>query len=260
MLPKHSQHFTILSSTLLLVSTLGSSPMLWAADKETPIGKAPEAQAENGGWTGKLSFGVSSTTGNVETQSANAGLKLNRETLPWRYRIEAKANAMDVQDTRISESYLADFQADYVLPNKNYWFGYAGYDSNEFARLDKRFVEIAGYGMKALETPKQTLGLEVGLGARQSTYTGDFGKENEAIGHLGAEYSLQLTDNTKLTENLVYQPGAENSFTMSDTALNVAMSKKTSIELTYGYTNNSKVFPNTKKTDTTSGVNWVIGF
>jgi putative salt-induced outer membrane protein len=255
MLPKHSQHFT----TLLLVSVLGASPALLAAEA-APTGKAPEAQAENTGWTGNVSFGINNTTGNVETQSGNVGLQLNRETLPWRYRIAAKANAMDVQDTRISESYLADFQADYVLPNKNYWFGYTGYDSNKFARLDQRFVEIAGYGMKVLETPKQTLGLEAGLGARQSKYTENLGKENEGIGHLGADYNLQLTDNTTLTENFVYQPGAENNFIMSDTALKVAMSKKTSIELSYGYTNNSKVFPNTKKTDTTSGVNLVIGF
>jgi putative salt-induced outer membrane protein len=102
--------------------------------------------------------------------------------------------------------------------------------------------------------------MEVGLGARQSTFTEDLGKENEAIGHLGADYSLQLTDNTKLTENLVIQPGAENTFTMSDTALEVGMSKNTSIKLNYGYTNNTKVFPDTKKTDTTSGVSLVVGF
>ena len=257
---KHSQHFTTLCSTLLLFSVLGGSPALLAADKEVPIGKAPEAQAENSAWIGELSFGINSMSGNVDTKSANMGLQLNRETLPWRYRIAAKADAMDVSDTRISESYLADLQADYVLPNKNYWFGYAGYDSNKFARIDKRFAEIAGYGMNVIDTPKQTLGMELGLGARQSTFTEGFGKENEAIGHLGVDYSLQLTDNTKLTENVVIQPGSENTFTLSDTALEVGMSKKTSLKLNYGYTNNSKVFADTKKTDTNTSVNLVIGF
>ena len=256
MLLKHSQHFT----TLLLVSVLGSSPALLAADKEAPVSKALEAQTNNHGWKGELSFGINSMSGNVDTKSANMGLQLNRETLPWRYRIAAKADAMDVSDTRISESYLADLQADYVLPNKNYWFGYAGYDSNKFARIDKRFAEIAGYGMNVIDTPKQTLGMELGLGARQSTFTEDFGKENEAIGHLGVDYSLQLTDNTKLTENVVIQPGSENTFTLSDTALEVGMSKKTSLKLNYGYTNNSKVFADTKKTDTNTSVNLVIRF
>ncbi|SEB14198.1 putative salt-induced outer membrane protein [Thiothrix caldifontis] len=256
MLPKFSYPFPI----LLLVSTLGLSQTLLAADKEVPIGKASEKQAESTGWTGEISVGINSMSGNVDTKSANIGLQLNRETLPWRYRIAATADAMDVSDTRISESYLADFQADYVLPNKNYWFGYAGYDSNKFARIDKRFAEIAGYGMNVIDTPKQTLGMELGLGARQSTFTEDFGKENEAIGHLSADYSLQLTDNTKLTENVVVQPGSENTFTMSDTALEVGMSKNTSLKLSYGYTNNSKVFADTKKTDTNTSVNLMIGF
>lgn len=248
-----------LLTTSLLASTLLAAPVLFATEKDKPSDKAAPTETSTD-WTGEFSFGINSMSGNVDTKSGNVGLNLNRETLPWRYRVAAKADAMDVSDQRISESYLLDLQADYVLANKNYWFGYAGYDSNQFARIDKRFVEIVGYGTNLIDSPKTKLDVEVGMGARQSTFTEDLGKENEAIGHLGVDYSLQLTENTKLTENLVIQPGSENTFTTSDTALEVGMSKNTSIQLNYGYTNNTRVFPDTKKTDTTSGVSLVMKF
>jgi putative salt-induced outer membrane protein len=257
--PVSRNKYVTLLTTSLLASSLLATPTLFAADKDKPSDKAASEKASTD-WKGELSFGLNSMSGNVDTKSGNVGLNLNRETLPWRYRVAAKADAMDVSNQRISESYLLDLQADYVLPNKNYWFGYAGYDSNKFARIDKRFVEIAGYGTNLLDSPKTKLGVEAGLGARQSTFTEDFGKENEAIGHLGVEYSRQLTDNTKFSESFVIQPGKIDTFTLSDTSLDVGMSKKTSIKLSYGYTNNSKVFPNTKKTDTTSGVSFVMGF
>lgn len=218
------------------------------------------AETNSSDWAGELSLSISSMAGNVETKSASLGLKLDKETLPWRYHVAAQGSASEVADTRIAEQYLADLQADYVLPSKNYWFGYAGYDSNKFASIDKRFAEIVGYGMNVIDSPQQKLGMEVGMGARQSTFTDDLGRDNETIGHLGVEYSLQLTDNTQLTENFVVQPGAENTFTLSDTSLEVGMSKKTSIKLTYGYTHNSKVFPDTKKTDTSTNVSFVVGF
>ncbi|MGB3916447.1 DUF481 domain-containing protein [Thiothrix litoralis] len=241
-------------TTGLLAVTLSVTTSLQAAETDKAIEPA------DNGWKGALELGISNTTGNVETKSANVGLQLNRETLPWRYRVAAKASSMDALGTRVSEDYLLDLQADYVLPNKNYWFGYAGYDSNKFASIDSRYVEIFGYGMNVVDTPKQKLDMELGLGGRQSTFTGTLGDEKGAIGHIGVEYSLQLTDNTKFTENLVVQPGSANTFTMSDTALEVGMSKNTSLKLGYSYTNNSDVFPGIKKTDATTSANIVIGF
>lgn len=249
-------------TTGLLAVTLSITTSLQAAETDkaaAPAGKESATPADTS-WKGALELGISNMTGNVETKSANVGLQLNRETLPWRYRVAAKGSTMDALNTRVSENYLADLQADYVLPNKNYWFGYAGYDSNKFAAIDSRFVEIVGYGMNVVNTPKQKLDMELGLGGRQSTFTGTLGDEKGAIGHLGAEYSLQLTDNTKFTENLVVQPGAANTFTLSDTALNVGMSKNTSLKLGYSYTNNSDVFPGIKKTDARTSANIVIGF
>ena len=245
---------TALFPFALLCAVLATTAV--AAD-ETPT---TTDESANTGWQGEISMGINSMNGNVDSKNANLGVKLDKNVLPWRYHVLAKASAADVSDTRISEQYQAAFQTDYVLPNEHYWFGYAGYDSDKFASIDKRFTEAAGYGFNIITTPKQKLDLELGLGARQSTYTGDYGKEYEAIAHTNTEYSLKLTDNTTFSETLVMQPSNKNTFTHADTSLQVAMSKKTSLKLTYGYNHNSEVFPGTKKTDTTTSANIVIGF
>lgn len=257
-LTNHSVILTV--SSLLLISSLLTTSELQAAEQKSATKTDTTSEEKNTGWSGELSIGFNRNAGNVNTKSNNLGLKLKKEAAPWRYRILGEGSTMDVSNRRITEKYTLDGQADYVLPNENYWFGYAAYDSNKFARIDKRFVELAGYGMKLINSPKQKLTTQIGLGTRQSTYTDNFGKDNETMAHFGSIYNVQLTDNTTFTEDFMTNPGSKNRFALSTTSLQVKMSKKTSLKLSYNAAYNSKDFPNTKHTDTTSNVSFVVGF
>lgn len=221
-----------------------------------------EETINSGAWQGRFEIGVNTTTGNVETDNANLGLNLNRAGQQWRNRIALQGEMANVADEKVAESYLADVQTDYLLANERYWFGYAGYDVNEFANIDYRLVGIAGYGTPLMSAPKQSLDAEFGLGMRQTAYTEAVSTddEQEAIAHLGLNYSLQITDNTKLLEDLVIQPGSENTYTLSITTLEIAMNDRVAIQLSHTIENNSKVFDGFEKTDTATNASLVIDF
>ncbi len=258
-----TSRIAMLLSGLLAVTASGIPVLLSAAEADTAPAQAQQqgAEAPDTSWKGSLELGLSSMKGNADNTSLTMGLNLNRNSIPWRSRIAAQGNKMENDGVTLAESYMADYQLDYVLPNDHYWFGYAGYDSNKFAAIDQRFVEIVGYGSGLVtDKKKYSLDAEMGLGSRQSKFTNGLGESNEAIGHLGVIYSLQVTDNTKFSENLVIQPGSDNSYTTSQTALEVAMSKKTALKLSYSLESNTDVFPGFEKTDASTTASIVVGF
>ena len=246
---------SIYASSLLLALLTFISVNTLAAEAKTEAA----APASND-WKGSVELGFSKSTGNVETTDANFGLTLDKQTAQWRQTAAIKGDKLESKTTTLSERYMTDYKAAYILSSKNYWFGYAGYDANELAAIDKRFVEAFGYGAHLLNSPTKTLEGEIGLGARQTTYTNDLGKDNEAIAHVSLKYAQQLTENTKFTQDLVLHPGTDNSHTTSRTGIQVGMSKNTALKVNYEVQNNTKVFEGVEKKDTSTHVNLVVGF
>lgn len=245
---------------LLLMLGLSLSMNTLAAEAASSSASQP---TPDNGFTGSISLSLNNSTGNVKSQGFDFGLDLNREVLPWRYRVGAEAKNAKNKGTTIKESYFADFQTDYVLPDgDSYWFGYLSAEQNKFASIDRRLVEAAGYGTALMKTPKQTLTGDIGLGARQSAYTPAAVRadEREGIAYFGLGYQNQLTDNTRFNEDVTLIPGSEFTYAQSTTALEVAMSKKTSIKLSYEVKHNSKVSAGFEKTDASTKASIVFGF
>lgn len=212
------------------------------------------------GWSGQALAGLVLSTGNTESSSLTAGLTVRHVGEKWRHTGTGNLYFAENAGTRIAERYGLSHKLDYLINPQSYAFNFVSYDKDEFANIKDRVADVVGYGRKLINTDKHTLNVEIGGGARKTTYTSTAEKSNEAVKHFGLKYAGRLTKNTTLTEDILVQAGNKNTFSESVTALNVAMSQKVMLSVSYTVRNNSKVLGTLKKADTITSVNLVTNF
>jgi len=84
--------------------------------------------------------------------------------------------------------------------------------------------------------------------------------KGEAIGTLGVDYSHAFNKSTVLSNTLQVESGTLNTNINDKIALTVKMSEKLSLSVGYGFLDNTKPTPPTKKIDTVATVNLVFAF
>jgi len=221
---------------------------------------ADEAEEPKYGWSGKGEFGLVSTTGNSDTFSLNLGLAFVYESEQWRHAFAAGAlNSKDDGDTTAKRWNLG-FQSDYKLNEKSYIFGAARYDNDDFSAYSDQLTGSVGYGRKILDTEKQKLKLEAGVGYRTATVAATDDTENGVIFRGVADYEWQITDSTKLGERFLIESGSDNTYMQNDLGVTVAINSRFALGLAYQIRHNSDVPPDTDKTDTQTSVNLVYNF
>ncbi|MNP36114.1 hypothetical protein D3C76_1294780 [compost metagenome] len=93
---------------------------------------------------------------------------------------------------------------------------------------------------------------------RHDEYHGG-GRSTKALAYGAANYSYQLTDNTKFSEGVSALANEETTLN-SETALSVAINEKFALRLAYTVTYNSKPPASApKNTDTTTSISLVYG-
>ena len=212
------------------------------------------------GWSGTALAGVVLSTGNTESSSTTAGATVRHVGAKWRHTGTISVYLAENANTSTAERYGVSHKLDYLINPQSYAFNFASVDKDEFANIKHRVADVVGYGRKLISTEKHNLNVELGLGGRKTAYIGSTDNSNETVKHLGIKYAGRLTKNTSLTEDILIQSGNKNTFTESVTALNVAMSQKLSLSVSYTVRNNSEVPGNLKKTDTITSVNLVSNF
>lgn len=220
---------------------------------------AGDSNAE-GKWSGKANAGLVVSTGNAKNSNLNLGLNVNYDKQRWRHAIAASTYFAENNGAQTAERYALSHKVDYSTSANGFVFNFLSYDSDEFATIDSRIADVVGYGRNLISTDKHNLEAEVGVGYRQTKFTGNVPDSEEAVGHLGLNYSGKLTPTTTLTENVLVQGGSDNVFTESITGLNLKMTEKLSLGLSYTIRNNSDAPAGIEKTDTVTSINLIAGF
>lgn len=224
---------------------------------------ASPAMAE---WKGKAEAGIVFSRGNTETTTANGKLDIANELKQWKHSAYLAAlfaeseNSLTSEIETSAERYEARWQSDYKFTARAYWFGGLRYERDEFSGFDYQASLTTGVGYRFIDTERTKFYGQTGVGYRQlqDALTGEKADEVIYRGDLGFE--RVLTANTKLTDKLIVEAGATNTFAGNDLALEVKMNERFGLSLGYGVRYNSDPPPGLESTDTLMTVNLSYSF
>lgn len=221
---------------------------------------AQDEEAPKYGWSGKGEFGLLSTSGNSDTFSLNLGLEFIYDSEKWRHTLAAAAVNSENNGDTTAKRWGVGAQSDYKLNEKSYLFGALRYDNDDFSSYEDQATASFGYGRQFLDTEKQQLKMEAGIGYRSATVAATGVTEDGVIFRGLVDWIWQLTPSTSLGERFLVEAGSDNTYIQNDLGLTVAINSRFALNLAFQVRNNSDVSPGVDKTDTQTGVNLVYNF
>jgi len=220
---------------------------------------AAKTTAVKDGWQGSAALGYLQTTGNSNTTTLNAKALAGYKSGDWQDAFLFQTLKASDAGVLTAESTELNAQADYNLTDKNYLFGNLDYLRDVFSGYEHRTSEVVGYGHRFLATDSQQLDVELGGGARQTSYT-DGTSDSEPVELLSGSYLWKFTKTSNFSENLTLIHGASNTYSQSVSALTVNLAGSFALAVSYTVSHNSTVLPGFKNTDTITAISLVYSF
>ncbi len=231
----------------ILVSLMTILPLTALAQPERP-------------WSGEGDLGFNKSSGNTDTESLLANLKMSYATERWLHTAELGAvNSSDSGD-RTAESYEGRWKTDYSYSETYYAFGSARYEDNRFSGYEFQSSIAGGVGAHLIDTNTTMLDVEGGLGYRQSEEQGTGRSLDEVIFISSLVYQRQLTDTTRFESDSHAEAGEDNSYLESTLALKVKINASLALKLGYTVKHNTDVPTGTDETDTLTSVSLNYSF
>lgn len=222
-----------------------------------------EPSNEDLGFHGSGEAGFNQKTGNVDSESLLARLKLNYSQKQNDYKGLIEIENKTEDDTQISERYVLDLQADrYFTEDKNYYaFANARGEQDEIADLDQDLSLTLGLGKVLYRTEQTRLSTELGLGYQEVDYVGNVETDfSQTTGRIKIDLNHKFNDNVRFVQDLTYFTGAEQYKTESNSSLRMALNSKLSVSSSYKYRYNSNPADAAEKTDTETNLSLIYSF
>ncbi len=221
------------------------------------LGTSLPAEAQ---WKGKGEVGIVFARGNSDTDTANVKIDTSHEVDRWKHSFGIAALRAANEGLKTAERYGANWQSDYKLTDRSYWFGGLRYEQDEFSGFDYQASASTGYGYKFIDTDRTKFSGQAGVGYRRSKLLPLGNIESGAIFRGDLKFEHALNDTTKILNTFVVEAGSDNTFASNDLALQVKMSDKFALSLGLGVRHNTDPPVGLKKTDTLTTVNLVYAF
>lgn len=225
----------------------------------TAFAQAPPA-APNDPFVGNVALGYLATSGNTDSTNFNTTFDVKWDLDgPWRHDWKALAINARTDGVTTAEAQAAGYKAQRDFSEMSYVFFSGDWRQDRFSGYDRQVTEAIGYGNRLIDTDRQTLALEAGLGAKQSDLiTGE--ELDEAIVRGGLDYVLRINDTSEFNQKLLLEQGEDNRYTESTTALKTRIVGNLAVVLSYVIKNNSDVPVGIEKTDRFTAVSLEYGF
>jgi putative salt-induced outer membrane protein len=223
-------------------------------------------------WSGDVSAGLVTTSGNSQTATSNAKGELVYNSERWRNTLNGAAlqtqqtSQLTGQQEVTAERYTAGNKTDLNFTERDYAFLALEYEKDLKGATRERTSETVGYGRKVLTGPDHILELEIGGGVRQTetqaTPTAPVAdRDDDAIGRGRLLYKWNFSENSNFSETAKVESGDTNTFSESVTEAKLSLLGKLYALASYTVRNNSKVPAGTEKTDTITSISlgWTFG-
>lgn len=180
-----------------------------------------------------ISGGYQVQTGNSKSSNLTAKSALTLYSSNLAYSFWGNATNNSSNDKRSSETYQLGARTRYNLTKYDYLFGQASWLTDRYNGFDSKDVFAVGYGRQIFDGPIHSLKVEAGPSVRYEHFTSG-GHEITGLGYIGANYEWKITDNTSFKQGISFFTRLSNdSSAISETALQVAMSERLSLNLIY---------------------------
>lgn len=221
------------------------------------LGAVAAEEAE--GFGGEAELGMVTTSGNTNTRSVNAKVKLRYLSGPWRNEGRLEGLRTSDGDAVTAERYLVSGKSDFRFTPVDYVFVTVRYEDDRFSGYDYQLSEAMGYGRRLVDGARVKLDLEIGAGGRHSRETGGQ-QRDEGILRGAAKLGWDISPTARFTEDMLVESGESNTYTESVSALGVRINSQFALKLSLTVKHNSDVPAGVKHTDTISAVTLVYDF
>lgn len=218
-----------------------------------------QEQEEEGPWSGNVSFGFLSTSGNTENTSYNGAAEVSYTRDKWTHSANASAIGAAESDTTTAEAYQAGWKSEYAFREHDFLFGLIDWRKDRFSGFDQQLSGTLGYGRRLIDTEKHMLSVEAGLGYRTSDLA-DGTSDNSAIARGGLDYTWAFSETSEFGQALVVEAGPDNTFYESVSALRAKLLGDLALVLSFTVRHNSDVPVGNENTDTFTAISLEYAF
>ncbi len=215
-------------------------------------------------WSGNTELGFIQTTGNSSTQSFNGKFNLVRDQQPLKTAFKFEALTSEENGDVSKEKHLSEFKIDFSLNEYDYLTSLISYEDDRFSGYQYQSTLSLSYGYRAWNDDQGKLDLEIGPGYRRNALEApnDQGKkvEEEAVGRLGLNLEVKLSDNALFTEVINVEGGDSNIVYKSDMGLQSKLIGSLAMKINYQVKHTEEVPEDTEHTDSTIGFTLVYDF
>lgn len=236
--------------------TLGLAVLSLASSAALAQGPAPAADP----LVGAAALGYLSTSGNTESTSTNASFKADWDRGGnWTHHWTALAISARTEDVQTAEAYAAGYKAQRDFNETTYLFAAGDWRQDRFSGYDKQISETVGYGRRIIDSMRQTLAIEGGIGAKQSDLV-DGTTLDEGIVRGGLDYVLRISEGSEFNQKFLVEIGDDNRYTESTSAIKARLVGDLSLVVSYVIKNNSDVPVGIEETDRFTAISLEYGF
>lgn len=221
--------------------------------------QAGSPAAEESPWSGSVSLGFLSTSGNTNTTSFNTSFGILYTKNKWTHALDAAANGADESDTVTAEAYKADWKSSYDFSDNNYLFGLVAWRKDRFSGVTEQLSESIGYGRRIIDTPAHLLNAEIGAGYRNADLS-DNTSESGAIGRLGLDYKWTFSETSNFEQTIAVEAGSDNTYIESVSAVRAKLLGDFAIVFSYTVRHNTDVPLGSEKTDKFTAISLELAF
>lgn len=235
---------------LLITGLAVISPLALAEVEE----ESPLQDTTPSAWQGEGDLAYNRVSGNSDTQTLLAKLKLIYARDRWTHMGEVEAVNSSESSQRTAEAYTLKLKSDFAISERTYGFGSFRYEDSRFSGYEYQSSVAAGLGVHLINDDITQFNVEGGLGYRASQEQGSSETLDEAILKGLLQFHRQLTETTRFETDLNVESGKENTFLESVTGLKVKINSSLALRLAYTLKHNSEVPPGVQKSDTLTSV------
>jgi putative salt-induced outer membrane protein len=192
------------------------------------------AAKDTGPWSGNVSLGFLSSSGNTDDSSTTFAFLVGYATGAWNHSLDGKAYGASSTngDTGVNqttaESYQLGWKSTYDLDARNYVFGKLDWNKDRFASYVEQTYETVGYGRRILDNETYTLNVEVGAGFAQQELAppcvpiGDCDQDG-AVGIFGGEFLWNINENVTFGQDLGVFVASDNTYWETVTSIRAGL-------------------------------------
>lgn len=194
---------------------------------------AAEEEKEKSPWTSSAEVGYVNTSGNTNTSALKLIFDIAYEVEKWKHAGHFDTLQAETDDIDTADKWLASYQADYKIDDKNYVWGRASYEDDAFSGFEYQAKLSAGYGRKIDIKDNMVLDLEIGPGYRHFKDETQPDSEDEALLRLFGKYIWNITDTSSFDQELTADYGEKQEEWKSVTALTAKINTSLAMKLSY---------------------------